>query len=296
MKKIGLPAILLIIGASAFSQNIHVGIFGGLSAYQGDLTDKVLPKKVTNGAIGVTLNYELSEQIMLRAGFTYTIVGGADRFSKDDSLRARNLAFETKITEFSLLGEYYFFNLNDQKFSPYIFGGLAVFHFNPYAYNGPTQKVFLKPLSTEGQGLSQYPDRKPYGLTQLAIPFGAGVKYAINDRLRLGLELGFRKLFTDYLDDVSTSYVDPNDLLSAKGQLAVDMSYRADELQGGNPNYPSKGAQRGGATHNDAYYFLGLHLTYRLGGGDNNTRSGVFGGGNFLGGKKKGYGCPAVPH
>lgn len=294
MIKIRLLACLLCVGSIAFSQNLHVGIFGGLAAYQGDLTDRIIPKKVTNGAIGVTVNYELTPQIMLRGGFTYSVVGGADRFAKDDSMLARNLAFETHLTEFSLLGEYYFFDLNEQKFSPYVFGGLAVFHFNPYAYSGTTDKIFLKPLSTEGEGLSAYPDRKPYALTQLALPFGAGVKYAFNDRVRLGLELGIRKLFTDYLDDVSSRYVDPADLLTAKGQLAVDMSYRGDELPGGNPNYPAKGAQRGGVKHKDSYYFLGLHLTYRLGTGENSNRSGVFGGGNFLGGKKKGYGCPSV--
>lgn len=294
MKTIRLLGALLIIGSSAFSQNVHIGLFTGLSAYQGDLTDKFFPKKVTNGAIGVTVNYELTPQIMLRGGFTYSIVGGADRFSNDDSLRARNLAFETKIVEFSALAEYYFFDLTQQKLSPYVFGGFAVFHFNPYDYNGSTQKIFLAPLSTEGEGLSGYPDRKPYALTQLALPFGGGLKYAFTDNLRLGLELGMRKLFTDYLDDVSTTYVDPNDLLAAKGQLAVDMSYRGDELTGGNPNYPVKGAQRGGSKHKDWYYFLGLHLTYRLGSGDNSNRSGVFGGGNFKGKRRKDYGCPAV--
>lgn len=294
MTKIRLLTGLMLMGLSAFSQNVHVGIFGGLSAYSGDLTDRIFPKKVTNGAIGVTVNFGLTPQIMLRGGFTYTVVGGADRNSSDDSLRARNLSFETHITEFSAIGEYYFFNLDEQKFSPYVFAGLAVFHFNPYAYNGTTDKVFLKPLSTEGQGLSGYPDRKPYALTQLALPFGGGIKYAFNDRVRLGLELGIRKLFTDYLDDVSSSYADPNDLLADRGQLAVDMSYRGDELPGGNPNYPAKGAQRGGVKHKDYYYMLGLHLTYRLGSGDNSTRSGVFGGGLFKGGRKKGYGCPSV--
>jgi len=294
MIKIRLLTGLILIGLSAFSQNVHVGLFGGLAAYSGDLTNKIFPKKVTNGAIGVTVNYELTPQIMIRGGFTYTVVGGADRNSDDDTLRARNLSFETHITEFSAIGEYYFFNLDEQKFSPYIFGGLAVFHFNPYAYSGTTDQIFLKPLSTEGEGLPGYADRKPYKLTQLALPFGAGVKYAFNDRVRLGLELGLRKLFTDYLDDVSTTYIDPGDLLAAKGQQAVDMSYRGDELPGGNPNYPAKGAQRGGVKHKDSYYFLGLHLTYRLGSGENSNRSGVFGGGNFLGGKKKGYGCPSV--
>lgn len=294
MKRIRLVLVLLVVGFSAFCQNVHVGLFTGLSAYQGDLTKGIFPKKVTNGAIGVTVNYELTPQIMLRGGFTYTVVGGADRFNKNDSLHSRNLAFETKITEFSAIGEYYFFDLAQQKLSPYIFGGLAVFHFNPYDFNGSTQKIYLKPLSTEGEGLSAYPERKPYALTQVALPFGGGVKYAFNDNLRLGLEVGMRKLFTDYLDDVSTSYVDPNDLLAAKGQLAVDMSYRGDELPGGNPNYPSKGSQRGGVHHKDWYYFFGLHLTYRIGSGDNTNRSGVFGGGNYKGKRKKGFGCPSV--
>ena len=289
MRRFCLLGGFLLLASMLFSQKVHIGVFGGLAAYQGDLTDKIFPKKVTNGAIGVSVNYELTEQFMIRGGFNYSIVGGADRFSDNDSLKARNLAFETKLTEFSVSGEYYLFNLYDQKFSPYFFVGLAVYHFNPYAYDPQKDKVFLKPLSTEGEGLSQYPDRKPYALTQLAIPFVAGVKYAFTDNLRLGLELGMRKLFTDYFDDVSTTYVDPNDLLAAKGQVAVDMSYRGDELPGGNQVYPSKGAQRGGATHKDWYYFFGLHLTYRLGG--------EVGGGSYYnsGKKNKRYGCPHVP-
>jgi hypothetical protein len=240
---------------------------------------------VTNGALGLTANYELTDNIMLRGGYTYAVVGGADRFSDDPELRARNLAFETSLSEFSLLGEYYLLNLYDHRLSPYGFAGLALYHFDPYAFNGTTEKIYLKPLSTEGQGLPGYADKKPYKLTQLAIPFGAGVKFAVTGNLHLGLEVGFRKLFTDYLDDVSTTYADPNDLLLARGQLAVDMSYRGDEV--GNPTYPAKGAGRGGPNHNDTYYFTGLHLTYRLAGGN---KSGRFQGG---GGRKKGnLGCP----
>src|SRR6266513_533222 len=111
MRRFWLLGSLIVLNLASFSQKIHVGIFGGLSAYNGDLTDKVFPKKVTNGAIGVTVNYEWMEQLMIRAGYTYSVVGGADRFSTNDSLIARNLAFETKINEFSLVGEYYFFNL-----------------------------------------------------------------------------------------------------------------------------------------------------------------------------------------
>jgi len=288
MRNIWLVIGLLFMSGAVFSQNLHIGVFGGVSAYQGDLVDKIFPKKVSNGVVGLSLNYELADQIMLRGGISYTVLGGADRYSKDTALVHRNLSFETSLIEFSLLGELYLFNLYNQKYSPYLFGGLAVYHFNPYAYDSKGQKVFLKPLSTEGQGLSQYPDRKPYSLTQLALPFGGGFKYAINDNLRLGLELGFRKLFTDYLDDVSSNYADQADLFAAKGQQAVDLAYRGDEVAGGNPNYPVKNAQRGGVKNKDWYYFVGLHLTYRLGGGGDNSHG-------FRGAGKSKYGCPTVP-
>ena len=287
MKRVRILIPLLCITHLVFAQRFHIGVYGGVAAYNGDLTDKIFPKKVTNGAIGITANYELTDNIMLRGGYTYTVVGGADRFSKDSSLVARNLSFETSISEFSLVGEYYLLNLYENRISPYIYAGLALYHFNPYAFNGGTDKIYLKPLSTEGQGLPGYADRKPYSLTQAAIPFGGGVKFAVTDNLHLGLEVGLRKLFTDYLDDVSTSYADPNDLLAGRGQLAVDMSYRGDDV--GNPVYPAKGAQRGGSQKDDTYYFTGLHLTYRL--GSSNGGRGLFGGGGRKGNKNS-MGCP----
>jgi Domain of unknown function (DUF6089) len=289
MKEYKVLLICLFTTSLVSAQRVHVGVFGGLSAYNGDLTEKIFPKKVTNGAIGVTINYELRDRIMLRGGFTYSVVGGADRFSDGPTNLERNLSFETQIIEFSAVGEYYLLNLNERRYSPYMFAGLAIYQFNPYAYDASGTKIFLKPLSTEGQGLPGYASRRPYGLTQAAIPFGGGIKINITEKLRLGIEVGFRKLFTDYLDDVSTAYVDPNDLLAAKGQLAVDMSYRGDEVAGNNPAYPVKGYQRGGQEQKDWYYFSGIHLTYKLG-------SGQRGGGLFGGGKnKRSYGCPVVP-
>ncbi|HEX7906172.1 MAG TPA: DUF6089 family protein [Chitinophagaceae bacterium] len=286
MQRILIVLFLVSTTTFALAQRVHVGVFGGLAAYNGDLTEKIFPKKETNGAIGITLNYELKDQVMLRGGFTYAIVGGADRFSDNPELIKRNLAFETKIAEFSAVAEYYFFNLYDRRYSPYVFGGLAIYHFNPYAFNSAGTKIFLKPLSTEGQGIAGYPDRKPYSLTQAAIPFGGGVKFAVTDNLRIGVEMGVRKLFTDYFDDLSKYYIDPNDLLAARGQVAVDMSYRGDEVAGGDPNYPAKGAQRGGEKSKDYYYFTGIHLTYRIGG----SNGGGFGGGRS--GKKSHTGCP----
>ncbi|MEO7924641.1 MAG: DUF6089 family protein [Chitinophagaceae bacterium] len=269
---------------SALSQGVHIGLFGGLAAYNGELTDKIFPKKVTNGAIGLTANYELTDHIMLRAGLTYSVLGSADRYSKNVYSLKRNLSFETSLLEFSVVGEYYLLNLNESRYSPYAFAGIAAFHFNPYTYTATGQKVFLKPLSTEGQGLNGYPDRKPYSLTQVAFPVGGGIKFVITDGLRIGIEGGLRKLLTDYLDDVSKNYIDPADLLAAKGQLAVDLSYRGDEVIGGSPVYPSKSDQRGNFKNKDIYYFAGIHLTYKLGSGGGSG----FGGG----GRKSRTGCP----
>lgn len=277
--------ILFILFSSASSQQLHVGIFGGASAYNGDLTSKIFPKKVTNGVGGITLNYELTEQIMLRGGFNYTIVGGADRFSSDSLLRMRNLSFETQIFEFNAIAEYYFFNLNERWYSPYVFAGLAIFHFNPYAYDSNNHKIYLRPLSTEGEEIAGYPDRKPYSLIQPAIPFGGGIKFAISDNLRIGLEIGLRKLFTDYLDDVSKTYVDQTALLNVKGQLAVDMAFRGNQVS--NQLYPANGTPRGNPNKKDWYYFAGIHLTYLLGNG---------GGGGIYGSRRKNRnGCPGSP-
>ena len=282
MKYVLLFIYSLFATSFLMSQRIHVGLYGGAAAYSGELASGIFPKKVTNAAIGFTLNYEATDKLMVRSGITYSIVGGADRYSKKNDLVLRNLSFETKILEFSVVGEYNLLNLYESRYSPYAFAGIAVYKFNPYTYDNTGQQTFLKPLSTEGQGLSGYPDNKPYNLTQLAIPFGGGIKFAINNDLRIGFEFALRYLFTDYLDDVSTNFIDRADLLAAKGQLAVDLSYRGDEVAGGSLIYPAKGGQRGSPKAKDYYYFAGLHLTYRLG----------TVGGNSGGGRKHQTGCP----
>ncbi len=256
-------SILTFSALFSFAQPFSVGIFGGISNYQGDLTNKAIVGKNTKPALGLTANYDLSGRVTLRGGLTFASVSANDKYNAE-SAKARNLNFHSNLTEVSLLAEFNVFSLDAIRWTPYAFGGLAVYHFNPYTLDGEGLKTFLQPLSTEGQGIAGY-STKPYALTQLALPFGGGIKYAFSDNVRIGLELGMRKLFTDYLDDVSTNYADEMDLLSAKGARAVELAYRTDELEGGDPTYPAKGQQRGGAKEKDWYYFSGLHLTFRLG-------------------------------
>lgn len=267
-----------------YSQLVHVGLSGGMANYNGDLLDKLYVRKQTNGFISVNASYELMSQVMIRAGLTYARVNGDDLVNSKPNLQRRNLRFESVVAEFSVVAELFLFNLDERRLSPYLFAGLAVFYFNPYTYDASLKKVFLKPLSTEGQGI--YPGNNPYSLVQPALPFGGGFRWAVSDNLRIGVELGLRKLFTDHLDDVSGSYPDYNDLLNSRGQQAVDLSYREDEYPGGSPFFPTKDTQRGGSEQKDYYYFTGIHATYRIGGGSGLAPI-------RIGGKNK-LGCPTV--
>ena len=76
--------------------------------------------------------------------------------------------------------------------------------------------------------------------------------------MTLNLEIGLRKTFTDYLDDVhSDSYVDPIVLQDENGATAAALSNRS--LDG------SQYGKRGTASSKDWYVFSGFMLTFKLG-------------------------------
>lgn len=280
MPRIFLLLSLCFTGNAVWSQ-WQAGFSGGIANYQGDLAEKIFIPGMTRGFAGVHVRYELSQRIMLRAGLGFASVAGHDKYASSSWRRQRNLNFQTGITEGSLLAEIHTFKMDDKRFSPYVFGGLALFRYNPYTYDGQNEKQYLQPLGTEGQGLPGY-DKEPYALNQWAIPFGGGLRFNLTPKIIVGAEIGIRKLFTDYLDDVSTSYAAAADLLQYRGATAVALAYRADELPGGSPIYPSKGTERGGPKYNDYYYFSALSLSFRLGDG------GRYGSDS----RRSGYGCP----
>jgi hypothetical protein len=262
MKKFLLLAISTLALSFVHAQ-FHVNLFGGFSNYFGDLQSQAYTAQQSHVGVGAGLQYDLTGHFSLLTNLTYGRVGAADSYNRQPDLKARNLSFQSQILEGNILAEYNLFDLNDHTFTPYIFAGLAVYHFDPYAYDRGGRKVYLKPLATEGEGLAQYPDSKPYALTQLAIPFGGGVKFRVSDHVVLSYEIGLRKLFTDYLDDVSNRYVDQALLLNARGAEAVEMAYRGTEVKGG-AGYPAAGAVRGNPGHKDWYYFSGLRVSIAL--------------------------------
>lgn len=239
--------------------------FGGLANYQGELQESRYTFSQAKPAFALGGNIALTDKLFLRGLATIGTIQAADRYSSSLAKRERNLSFGSRIYDASATIVYDFFNVLEKRYTPYIFAGVSVYHFSPYTFDSTGKQKWLQPIGTEGQGLPQYPDRKIYSLNQMSIPFGAGIKYAVNERFTLGWEFRFNKTFTDYLDDVSTTYADYNLLLAGRhGVSAVDLAYRGDELKNGNPLYPVAGTARGNPKTKDWYYFSGITLSYRL--------------------------------
>lgn len=263
MKTSALSVILIIFVIHANAQNFHLNFFAGISNYQGDLQDKAITFNQAHPVGGVGISYDIARHFSIRTGISLGKISGNDKYGRNEH---RNLNFSSSLTEVNLGLEYYITApIEKHSLTPYLFGGIAVYHYDPYTFDSTGQKYFLQPLSTEGEGFVS--GKESYKLTQFSIPFGAGVKLSLSDNLNVGLEIGYRKLFTDYLDDVSTTYIDQSTLLSNRGSKAVELAYRGDEIKNGNLQYPAAGAKRGNSGLRDSYYFTGLTLSFRLGGG-----------------------------
>ncbi len=268
-----LPVLLLpafLLGAARLpAQYLEVGALLGTANYLGDLSNNsgAFYLRETKPAVGALVRFNIGNHISLRGGLTSAWISGRDaNVRNDDFVRRRNLSFRTNILELSLIGEvnlpgYQPYGLR-RPFSPYLYGGVAFLRFNPKTrYEGAW--VELQPLGTEGQGMAAT-GRDPYLLTGIAIPFGVGVKYALTDRVNLGLDLGARFAYTDYLDDVSTDYLSYPELLAGNGPLAAALGNRTGELEGGDPVVVETGTRRGDLRPNDWYFVLGATISYNL--------------------------------
>jgi hypothetical protein len=277
---------ILLSGFTNFinAQKIHVNLFSGIANYKGDLQynsrgGKQISFKQPKFAAGLGFEYEITNKIYARIALTAGKIHADDK--RQPGQEQRNLNFTSSIIDGLIAGEYYILDPYTHGVVPYVFAGLSYFHYNPYTTDASGQKIFLQPLSTEGQGFVA--GREPYKLSNFAIPFGGGIKFSLSDDVRIGVEISLRKTLTDYLDDVSLSYIDENVLLANRGQQAVDLSFRGDEI---NPLevYPAEGTPRGTLTARDWFYFTGLTFSFRLGAG----------GGRSGSGKKSKLGCPTV--
>ncbi len=253
----------------ANAQDVHVYLTGGFMNYQGDLQAKRITFDQGHPFAGFGLYYEATDKLFFRLGAAFGKLSADDKLGKLN--KERNLNFQSQLMEVQLVAEYDIMSSYEHTVVPYVFAGVAGYHFNPYTYDAANKKVYLQPLGTEGQGF--FLGRKKYGLTQLAVPIGAGLKMLLSDNVSLRFDIGLRMLFTDYLDDVSNNYADENELRAFSGQQAVDLAFRGDEL-GRAIAYPAATVKRGNPKSKDFYYTTGLLLSYRLKGNPNRNRPG----------------------
>ncbi|MBL7815832.1 MAG: hypothetical protein JNL70_12530 [Saprospiraceae bacterium] len=242
------------------AQYLEVGINGGAMSYIGDLQPNTPDTRSFGLSGGAYARYNFSPLFAAKFSGTYGQFVGADKYAYG-SRKSRNLESVTTIYEAALTGEMNLtkFDIVDGRITaPYIFAGVAGFYFNPQV---KVQGVLtdLQPLGTEGQLLN---GGKGYSRFALSIPAGAGFKIAINRRVNVGFEFGFRYAFTDYLDDVSGNY--PNiEELAKQSTVAAAMSYRMPEYFNQRLENP-QGTPRGDKYKNDLYYQAGFTLSVNL--------------------------------
>ena len=260
---------LLIVCFQANSQvykkHSELGLYGGVSYYLGDLNPAKQFFMVRPG-VGLVYRFNPSRRFTWQFHGIYSSVQAYDSLGKNDFQINRNLSFRSRIIEVAGSLQFNFFDYeigNDETpATPYIFAGIALYNFNPTAeMNGDW--VELRPLGTEGQGSGLKSAPKPYSLLGVSIPFGMGFKFHAMGRLGVSIEWGMRKTYTDYLDDVSTTYVEQDVLYANKG---LDAALFADRSIL-NPGDSNKNRQRGNSTTNDWYSFAGVTLTYKLSSG-----------------------------
>lgn len=275
-------------------RSTELSFYLGVSNYLGDLGgNSGLGKrffydnnfKKRNNFYGASLTFTRNEYLGLRLSYMNGNVSASDQdiafTSKTDDAYfryKRNLDFQTKISEWSLMLEYSplkHFPVNNRWFKyaaqPYYLFGIGRYSFNPQGsyYDDIIEDyiyVDLQPLSTEGQGMKEYPNRKPYSLKQWNIPFGLGVRYVFSRRTSLSMEFVGRKLFTDYLDDVSTNFIDPNlfsqYLNEEDAAIAREINNKSDQIDP--DNVYGVNEIRGNPKSKDFYYSFNLKFAFRI--------------------------------
>lgn len=274
--KINISIIILLLCLSPLRAQIsEYGLWVGAANYFGDLNPNYSFEQTRAGG-GLIYRYNFNNRMALRAGVHFANIAASDsKLANDDQpfRKARNLDFQSNIIELAGLYEINFFNWkrgsdnpkdNRKGWTPYAFIGFSIFGFNSYTYYDG-QRYNLEPVGTEGQ---KNPNNtgpngnKGYSTFAVSMPFGGGLKFALNNNWVMQIEVATRKSFTDYIDDVSGDYPDPSTLgYFVEGTDVSELLYdRSPELGIIPIGYPGK--QRGTSRDNDRFNFYSIGFTY----------------------------------
>jgi hypothetical protein len=268
--------LILLLGLLAFNNPLnaqHFDLIVGASSshFLGDLGGKPFlgtndPQDLdilsTRYAFTTGIRFNMGKVFALRTNLWYARLSANDKYTRNRERHGRNLNFFTQILEADAVLEMNVYKTADKRKIFYVFGGVGYFSFNPKTkLNG---KVYnLRDYGTEGQ--YAIAGKSPYDLHSICFPMGFGTKFIINKRSYFTVEVNSRKTRTDYIDDVSTRFVDPNLLTAAKGPTAAAL---ADRSISDIPGFSSPGAIRGDPKDNDNFFFFSLSYNYTLGTGN----------------------------
>jgi hypothetical protein len=258
---IALLVILSSINGNA-QKGFEVGGWIGLSQYYGDLNTTFAPKK-PGPMIGLLGRYNFNTRVSVMTSFNFGQIGASDSQSSNVYQKNRNLDFKSNIWDWTPGIEFNFFNYEhgsqDYFYTPYVKLGFSVFKYNPKGSliedDNSKSWYALQPLGTEGQNIED-----EYSLVSTAATLSLGMKWDINYRYSINVELSTRKLFTDYLDDVSTIYANNLVIQRNRGEIAARL---ADKSL--NPDIGLPGRQRGNSTDNDNYMFFSVGVVKYFG-------------------------------
>lgn len=252
-----------------------VGITLNAMNYFGDIVPKASFASFRLAAsrpnVGINVTRRFAPRLSARASFAYGRITAEDSKAADQNdpdaryRYNRNMNVRNDIFELSAVGVFDLIEnrnnyLKRPDFVPYVFAGVAVFHHAPKGLveGGNTgglttgSYIDLQPLQTEGVS---------YSKTQVSIPFGGGVRYKLNKSFDIGLEIGWRKTFTDYLDDVSKNYIPRTQLATTAAQyFGHDNVRNTTDFT----NFNEPGQMRGKGNEKDWYIVTGLTLNYIL--------------------------------
>lgn len=255
--------LICIFGISQ-AQVSEIGLCGGVSFYMGDLN----PSGVFKGskpAGGVIYRYNINPLLAFKSTVLFGQIGASDaEYGKTAEAKARNLSFVSPISEISAQIELNFMRLYNEAgqnpFAPYLFAGVGVFSFNPQAKASDGKWYDLQMLGTEGQELNQpgY-EKKRYSLINVSFPFGLGMRYNFLKYYSIGVEWGMRLTFTDYIDDVSTTYAPDSILRIYRHPVVAELADPVDEFE-----KHKAGTARGNAQTKDWFSYAVVTFTFKL--------------------------------
>lgn len=229
----------------------------GTSTYYGELSNPgtiLIPQPNVN--VGIMKYF--TPRISARAELNWFILTGSDAQANDPARKKRGLAFRSNCFELTAVGQISLYENGNRYYRRpninfYAFGGVGFLYFNPVGdYQGKTYS--LASLQTEGTS---------YSLFTPVLPFGVGGRLKISPNMNIAVEGGYRKTFTDYLDDVSSNYLAPSsDAATAYFQNPNNPVYNP--AAGGDLNNYNAGSKRGDPSQVDSYFLLNVKVEYYL--------------------------------